>query len=454
MRERMSRPSSSRPSPWLHDGPASEPSSCCFSGSRGATQGPKTAMRRKNSTRPRPATAARLRAKRRQAAAPGLVLDAGVGISVQDVSRQVHEHGHEGHQQDRALDHRKVPHADRFDDEPADAGKGEYRLHEHGPREDEPELERHHCDDGQERVAERVARDDQAFLDALGARGPDVVLVEHVDHARPRHPRHDAQGRGAEGDRGQDEMGHAPAAARGEQAQHDGEDDDEHDAEIERRCRDTHHRHYHGGVIEGRVPPGRRYDAGQESHDHREERAQHGEQRRVPQTRHDLVQYRALRFQRSSEFTPEDVTEVAHELEVERLVEPELLTDGRKLFRPRVGSGHESRGIAGDDAHGDEYGREDPEQHGEQEQQATADQAAQGRYLLIEASFTTAPPNGITYTFCSSFLKAPMNLGATRKSQGASSMICFWATLYASIRLALSVVWRPAASALSTTSLL
>src|SRR5262249_1438277 len=191
MRERMSRPSSSRPSPWLHDGPPSDPSSCCFSGSRGATQGPKAAMRRKNSTRARPAMAARLRAKRRHAAAAGLVLDARVGIPVQDVRGQIDEHGDKGHEQDRALDHREIPHADRLDDEPADAGKGEHGLHEHRAREHEPELERHHRDDGQERVAEGVAADDQALPDTLGARGPDVVLVEHVDHAGPGHPRHD-----------------------------------------------------------------------------------------------------------------------------------------------------------------------------------------------------------------------------------------------------------------------
>src|SRR5438132_11907607 len=181
MRERMSRPSSSRPSPWLHDGPASAPSSCCFSGSWGATQGPKAAMRRKNSTRASPATAARLRVKRRHAAAAGLVLDAGIGIAVQDVGGQIHENGDEGHEEDRALDHRNIPPPDRFDDEPADAGEGEHGLHEYRSREHEPELQGHHRDDRQERVAEGVARDDHALPDALGARGPDVVLVEHVD---------------------------------------------------------------------------------------------------------------------------------------------------------------------------------------------------------------------------------------------------------------------------------
>src|SRR6059036_2815280 len=123
MRDRMSRPSSSRPRPWLHDGPASAPSRCCFRGSWGATQGPTAAMRRKKRTRASPATAARLRVKRRHAVTAGLVLDAGIGISVQEIGGEIHQYGDEGHEQDRALDDGKVPHADRFDDEPADTGE-------------------------------------------------------------------------------------------------------------------------------------------------------------------------------------------------------------------------------------------------------------------------------------------------------------------------------------------
>src|ERR1700730_15624644 len=194
MRDRMSRPSSSRPRPWLHDGPASAPSSCCFRGSWGATQGPTAAMSRKNTTSARPATAARLRVKRRHAAAAGLVLDAGIRIPVEDVGDELDEEGDKGQEEDRALDPGKVPHADRFDDQPADAGEREYGLHEHRSREHEPELQGHHRDDGEERVAEGMAPDDHALPHALGARGPDIVLVEHVDHAGTGHPRHDAQG--------------------------------------------------------------------------------------------------------------------------------------------------------------------------------------------------------------------------------------------------------------------
>src|SRR3981189_3119493 len=108
MRDRMSRPSSPRPRPWLHDGPASAPSRCCFRGSWGATQGPTAAMSRKNTTTVSPATAARLRVKRRHAPLPGLVLDAGIGVLVQKVGDVLHKGGEKCHEQDRALDDGKV----------------------------------------------------------------------------------------------------------------------------------------------------------------------------------------------------------------------------------------------------------------------------------------------------------------------------------------------------------
>src|SRR6266542_603393 len=182
-RERMSRPSSSRPKTWAHDGPVSAPSRCCLSASRGASQGPRAAIDTNSATMTSPATAARLRRNRRQAARPGLVLDPGVGINVEDVGDEVHEHRDERHQQDRALDHGKVPHADRFHEQPADPGEREDGLHQHGAGEDEPELQGHHRDDGQERVPQRVAQHDQRLGDALGPRRPDVVLLQHVHHA-------------------------------------------------------------------------------------------------------------------------------------------------------------------------------------------------------------------------------------------------------------------------------
>src|SRR6266850_1838529 len=200
---------------------------------------------------------------------------------------------------------------------------------------------------------------------ALGTRGPDVVLLEHFDHAGAAHPRHDAQGGGPEGHRGQDEVDEASAASGREQTQEHGEDDDEHDAEVEGRRRDSQHGHDHGRVVERRVPTRGRDDSGEEAEGRREERAQHREQRRVPQPRPDLVQDRALRLQRPPELASQDVEEVSLELDVQRLVEAELMPDGCELLGPGVGAGHEAGGIAGDDAHGDEYGDEDPEQHRE-----------------------------------------------------------------------------------------
>ena len=178
-------------------------------------------------------------------------------------------------------------------------------------------------------------------------------------------------------------MDETPTAAGREQTEKDGEDDDEHDAQVKGRRRDSHHGHDHGHVVERRVPARRRDDPREETEGSREEGAQHGEDRRVPEPRPDLVQDRPLRLQRPSELAAQDVEEVSLELDVQRLVEAELMANRLELLRPRVGARHEAGGIPGDDAHGDEHDHEDPEQYRDQKQQPAADQAAHARVVPI-----------------------------------------------------------------------
>src|SRR6185369_17649598 len=92
------------------------------------------------------------------------------------------------------------------------------------------------------------------------------------------------------------------------------------------------------------------------------------------------------RFQRPPELAAQDVEEISLELDVQGQVETELMTNRLELRGPRVGAGHETGGIPGDDAHGDEDDGEDPEQHREQEEQAAADQADHGRVTGRSAS--------------------------------------------------------------------
>ena len=66
------------------------------------------------------------------------------------------------------------------------AGPAEDPLGDDGAADDSADVERDDRGDRDERVAERVTHDDRALGEALGASGADVVLVHHLEQARPR----------------------------------------------------------------------------------------------------------------------------------------------------------------------------------------------------------------------------------------------------------------------------
>src|SRR5690242_18086364 len=58
--------------------------------------------------------------------------DAWVDVGVEDVDQQVHEHDHDAGEHDNALHKREIALEDALEQQPADAGPGEYHLDDDG----------------------------------------------------------------------------------------------------------------------------------------------------------------------------------------------------------------------------------------------------------------------------------------------------------------------------------
>src|SRR5690606_13541203 len=87
----------------------------------------------------------------------------------------------------------------------AEARPAEHRLGDDRAADKRPELEAEDRDDGDERVSERVLRDDAGSGEALRARRAHVVLAELADHLVADDARVVRGAEDAERDRGQDE---------------------------------------------------------------------------------------------------------------------------------------------------------------------------------------------------------------------------------------------------------
>src|SRR5947207_948127 len=125
-----------------------------------------------------------------------VIADPRIEDAVEDVCDQVEEdhHRRDDHQ---PRHHRiRVARRERVDEVEAHAVEREDRLRDDRPGEESAEIDRHHRQERDQRVAKRVLHDDAALEQALGARGSDVVRVERLQHRRAHVP---AVGRDAEG---------------------------------------------------------------------------------------------------------------------------------------------------------------------------------------------------------------------------------------------------------------
>ena len=92
---------------------------------------------------------------------------------------------------------------------------------------------------GRSAFGHRVAENDVQAPEALGARGADEILAEHVEHRGAHHPRVPAGAEKPEGERRQHQMGEGAVAADREPAELDREDVEKQDADDELRRRDA-----------------------------------------------------------------------------------------------------------------------------------------------------------------------------------------------------------------------
>src|SRR6266478_2026187 len=157
------------------------------------------------------AAARRLRLTVRPSAS--LIPDPRVEIRVEDVHGQVHEHEGARDHEHAPLHEGDIARQDALDHERPHSGPGEHGFRQHRAAEQIAGLDADHGDDRDERVLERVAHDHRPFGRALGARGPDVVLAEHLEHGAAREPRDDRDRGGREGERGEQEMSEEVARA-------------------------------------------------------------------------------------------------------------------------------------------------------------------------------------------------------------------------------------------------
>src|ERR1700730_9948871 len=338
-RLRRSRPNSSVPSgcPAVRMG-ARRRAVSMTSGSRGAIHGASTASTAMTATSPRPKRAALLLRNMRTRS---VIADARIEDRVEKIDHEVDEHEGRGDEEHAALDERVVAGLDGAHHHGAEPRPREDRLRQDGPAQEKAHLQPQHRDDGVDRVLEHVARDHGALGQALGARRADIVLRDHLVRAGAREAREGGGGGGAERHRGQHEMpqhvGHSAAIgrahpARGEPAELEREQQDEHDPRPEDGQAHAGDGHPHADAIEPRVLLDRRHDAGGETQ-------KKGDQKRA--RREHLAEEGPAQRDGAPEISLEDVAHPPHVLDDERLVEAQVAMEAHDVFLGRLGAEHD-----------------------------------------------------------------------------------------------------------------
>ena len=132
----------------------------------------------------------------------------GIEPAVHEVHEEVHDDEDRRHEEHQGLGQRVVPVGDRLDEEQPEAVQVEDLLRHHEPAHEEGELDARHRQHRQHRVLERVALEDERLHQALGARGADVVLAQHLEHRGAGHAGGHRRVAVADGEGGPDELEH------------------------------------------------------------------------------------------------------------------------------------------------------------------------------------------------------------------------------------------------------
>ena len=272
-----------------------------------------------------------------------------------------------------------VPLVDGVDDQAAHPRERKHLLDDDRPTDQVDELGAGHGHHRDQRVPERVLVDDAAVGHALGARGADVVLPQHVQHAAAREARHDRRDGQAEGGGGGQ---HGAEAARralaerhvaqgGQPGRVAGTGDDHDGPDEKRRGGDEEEREHAGRAVEGAPGPGRRQhphrDAGGQRDGHRHEREL--ERHRV--AARQLVADRQSGDEGMAEVAPEHVAQPERVLGDEGPVEVQRLDQRLARLLVLAGGDPEEDGheVPGDQVDQHEGDHRDPEQCRDQQEQ-------------------------------------------------------------------------------------
>jgi hypothetical protein len=231
--------------------------------------------------------------------------DPRVDDAVQHVDDQVDRDDDRCDQQDPALHDRIIARLHTVDQPVAHARPREDRFGEDRPRQQQSDLQPDDRDHRDQRVAQRVHDDDAPARQALGAHGAHVVLAQHLEHRRTRHPRDDRERDRPERDRRQDQVRqrgaecrhvaraqrvdqhetgerrdvvlHGDASGNRRPAELHREEQDQQQRPPEDRHRIAGQRESHHRVIRHGVAPHRRQDAGRQPDDDGEQQREERE---------------------------------------------------------------------------------------------------------------------------------------------------------------------------------
>ena len=279
---------------------------------------------------------------------PGI--EQGVGDVDQEIDGDVDARG----QKDHRLNDGIIAREHGIDGEAADAGQVEHAFGDDHARYQQRKTGADHGDDRHRGVAQRMTQQHAALGNALGARGADIILAEHVEHRRAGHARDqrdvDERQRAGRQDEslevGAEAVIDAAIALHRQPAQVDGEDLDQHITDHEHRHREADHRQPHHEAVDPAAVLPRRDDAKRHRDHDGEDDGRHRDRDRRLDALADHLQHRHVRDQRHAEIAVQQLADPGEELGVERLVQPERGADALQLLRRSIIAGENRGGIA------------------------------------------------------------------------------------------------------------
>src|SRR5882724_52492 len=195
--------------------------------------------------------------------------DAWVKPAIDDISQEVEDDNETGEHERHRHDDRRVIGENRRDQQRADAGDAEDLFGDDGTAEHGRHLQRDQRHHGYQCIANHVLDDDLAFVEALRARGRDIVQADDIKHRGAHVPSIGCRLKQAE-DRDQHDGllevfpipvppggGDIGAIDEGQPAEIDAEDQDQQQPREESRQRKTDKGERVGDLVEDRIRPHR-----------------------------------------------------------------------------------------------------------------------------------------------------------------------------------------------------